>query len=69
MTEAALAPRAIQELVARFTGHKPSASAIHRWRLSNRLRFTRIGGRHYSTESAVREMLAADGWVIAKEER
>lgn len=58
--EAALSMSAIERRVAELTGHKPSRSALHRWRLKNRLRFMRIGGRYYSTESAIREMLAAD---------
>jgi hypothetical protein len=43
-----------------LTGHTPGLSTLHRWRLGGRLRATMIGGRIYTTESAIREMLAAD---------
>jgi hypothetical protein len=38
-----------------ITGHTPGLSTLHRWRLKGRLRAVLIG-----TESAIREMLAAD---------
>ncbi len=43
-----------------LTGHTPGLSTLHRWRLKGRLRATMIGGRIYTTESAIREMLVAD---------
>jgi hypothetical protein len=43
-----------------ITGHTPGLSTLHRWRLKGRLRAVLIGGRIYTTESAIREMLAAD---------
>lgn len=43
-----------------LTGHTPGLSTLHRWRLKGRLRATMIGGRIFTTESAIREMLAAD---------
>ena len=43
-----------------ITGHTPGLSTLHRWRLKGRLRATMIGGRIFTTESAIREMLAAD---------
>ena len=50
----------ITRLVSRITGHEPSRSSVWRWHLSGRLETTRIGGRLYATESAIRRMLAAD---------
>jgi hypothetical protein len=50
----------ITRLVQRFTGHSPSRSALWRWHLSGRLETTRIGGRLYATESAIRRMLERD---------
>lgn len=43
-----------------ITGHTPGLSTLHRWRLKGRLRAVMIGGRIFTTESAIREMLAAD---------
>jgi hypothetical protein len=42
------------------TGHKPGRSTWWRWLLTNRLESRRIGGRIYTTESAIRRMIAAD---------
>lgn len=50
----------ITRLVRLITGHKPSRSALWRWHLSGRLETTRIGGRLYATESAIRRMLERD---------
>jgi hypothetical protein len=50
----------ITRLVCLITGHTPSRSSLWRWHLSGRLETTRIGGRLYATESAIRRMLAAD---------
>jgi hypothetical protein len=46
--------------ICELTGHTPGLSTLHRWRLKGRLRATMIGGRIFTTESAIREMLAAD---------
>ncbi len=43
-----------------LTGHKPSPSTYWRWILGGRLTATRVGGRLFTTESAIRAMLAAD---------
>ena len=50
----------ITRLVHHITGHTPSRSALWRWHLSGRLETTRIGGRLYATESAIRRMLERD---------
>ena len=50
----------IQRRIAELTGHKPSRTTLWRWHLENRLECSRIGGRIYSTDSAIREMLLAD---------
>ena len=50
----------IQNRIAELTGHKPSRTTLWRWHLENRLECSRIGGRIYSTDSAIREMLLAD---------
>ena len=42
------------------TGHKPGRSTWWRWLLTNRLESRRIGGRIYTTESAIRRMIVAD---------
>jgi hypothetical protein len=43
-----------------LSGYKPSPSTLWRWHLSGRLETTRIGGRLYATESAIRRMLERD---------
>ncbi len=43
-----------------LTGHTPGPSTFHRWRLKGRLFAVMIGGRFYTTESAILAMLAAD---------
>ncbi len=43
-----------------LTGHTPGLSTMHRWRLKGRLHAVMIGGRFYTTESAILAMLAAD---------
>jgi len=43
-----------------LTGHKPGKSTVWRWHLTGRLESRRIGGRIYSTESAIRRMIEAD---------
>jgi hypothetical protein len=50
----------IARRIYELTGHKPGRSTLWRWHLSGRLDATRIGGRLYATESAIRAMLAAD---------
>ena len=44
----------------KLTGHMPGLSSMHRWRLKGRLYAVMIGGRFYTTESAIRAMLPAD---------
>jgi hypothetical protein len=58
--EPVLCMGAIERLVFTLTGYRPGRSTLHRWILGGRLKCTRIGGRFYATESAIREMLAAD---------
>lgn len=55
-----LGMKAIAQTIHALTGHKPGRSTLWRWHLSGRLASRRIGGRLYSTERAIREMLAAD---------
>ena len=50
----------IQRRIAELTGHKPSRTTLWRWHLENRLECSRIGGRIYSTDSAIRAMILAD---------
>jgi hypothetical protein len=59
-TEPLLGPAAATKLCFELTGHRPSRSTWWRWHLAQRLRARRIGGRLYTTESAIRAMLAAD---------
>ncbi len=49
-----------RRLFRSLTGHTPGLSTIHRWRLGGRLHAVMIGGRLFTTESAIRAMLAAD---------
>jgi len=49
-----------RRLFRELTGHTPGLSTIHRWRLGGRLHAVMIGGRLFTTESAIRAMLAAD---------
>ena len=58
--ERTLGMGAIAHYIERHTGHKPSRSTIWRWGLTGRLAYRRIGGRLFTTESAIRAMLAAD---------
>ena len=58
--EAALGLAAIRSLVEKLTGHKPAVSTVHRWYADGRLQSRRIGGRVYSTETAIRSMLEAE---------
>jgi hypothetical protein len=51
---------AARRFIREITGHTPGLSTMHRWRLKQRLRAEMIGGRLFTTESAIREMLAAD---------
>ena len=51
---------AARRLHFELTGLKPGLSTVHRWRLKGRLRAVMIGGRLYTTESAIRAMIAAD---------
>jgi len=51
---------AIARCVQRITGYRPSRSTLWRWHLKGRLKTTRVGGRLFSTESAILEMLAQD---------
>lgn len=50
----------IARRIYELTGHKPGRSTLWRWHLSGRLDATRIGGRLYATETAIRAMLTAD---------
>ena len=58
--ERALGMSAIAATIERYTGHKPGRSTVWRMHLTGRLESRRIGGRLYTTESAIRRMLAAD---------
>jgi hypothetical protein len=58
--EPVLGMSAIERRIREITGYKPGRSTLHRWLLKGRLRATRIGGRFYATERAIREMLEAD---------
>lgn len=58
--EPVLGMGAIERRIRELTGYKPGRSTLHRWLLKGRLRATRIGGRFYATERAIREMLEAD---------
>ena len=58
--EPLLAPGAAQRLFLDLCGFKPSRSTYWRWLLTRRLQSRRIGGRLFTTESAIRAMLAAD---------
>ena len=49
-----------RRLFRELTGHTPGLSTMHRWRLGGRLHAVMIGGRLFTTESAIRAMLAAD---------
>jgi hypothetical protein len=51
---------AARRLFHTLTGHMPGLSSMHRWRLKGRLYAVMIGGRFYTTESAILAMLAAD---------
>lgn len=58
--EPVLGMSGIERRIRELTGYKPGRSTLHRWLLKGRLRATRIGGRFYATERAIREMLEAD---------
>ena len=58
--EPMLGMREITRFMLVETGHKPGRSTIWRWGLTGRLAYRRIGGRLFTTESAIRAMLAAD---------
>jgi hypothetical protein len=58
--ERLLGAGAARRLFRDITGHTPGLSTWHRWWLKGRLRAVMIGGRLFTTESAIREMLAAD---------
>ena len=58
--EPMLGMREITRFMLAETGHKPGRSTIWRWGLTGRLAYQRIGGRLYTTETAIRAMLAAD---------
>ena len=58
--EPLLGMREIARFMLAETGHKPGRSTIWRWGLTGRLADRRIGGRLFTTESAIRAMLAAD---------
>ena len=59
-TELSLGMGAARRYVYKLTGHMPGLSTVHRWRLKNRLNAVLIGGRFFTTEGAIRRMLAAD---------
>jgi hypothetical protein len=58
--EPALGMGDIARRLRELTGHKPGKSTVWRWHLTGRLESRRIGGRIYSTESAIRRMIEAD---------
>lgn len=58
--EQLLAPGAAQRLFLDLCGFKPSRSTYWRWLLTRRLESRRIGSRLFTTERAIRAMLAAD---------
>jgi len=58
--EPLLAPGAAQRLFFDLSGFKPSRSAFWRWLLDGRLESRRIGSRLFTTERAIRAILAAD---------
>jgi hypothetical protein len=58
--EPALGMAAIAACIKKLTGHKPGRSTLWRRHLDGSLESRRIGGRIYSTESAIRRMLEAD---------
>ena len=58
--EPLLGMREITRFMLVETGHKPERSKIWRWGLNGRLAYRRIGGRLFTTKSAIRAMLAAD---------
>ena len=59
-SEPMLGMGAIANRIRELTGHQPARSTLWRWHLAGRLKSRRIGSRLYATESAIREMLAAD---------
>jgi hypothetical protein len=58
--EPLLGMREIARFMLAETGHKPGRSTIWRWGLTGRLAYRRIGGRLYTTATAIRDMLATD---------
>lgn len=58
--EPMLSMGAMASRVRELTGHKPSRCTLWRWHLKGRLAARRIGGRLYTSESAIREMLERD---------
>ncbi len=58
--EPSLGMGAARRCFRKLTGHMPGLSSLHRWRLKGRLYAVMIGGRFYTSESAIRAMLAAD---------
>ena len=54
-------------MVEKLTGLKPGRSTVWRWQTDGRLESKFIGGRLYSTESAIRRMLEADELCGRKE--
>ena len=59
-SELMLGMGAIANRIRELTGHQPARSTLWRWHLAGRLKSRRIGSRLYATDSAIREMLAAD---------
>jgi hypothetical protein len=58
--EPALGMGDIARCFRKLTGHEPGRSSVWRYCLTGRLESRRIGGRIYSTESAIRRMIEAD---------
>jgi hypothetical protein len=46
--------------VQQLTGHRPHIATLFRWAYSGRLPTHRVGGRVFTTKTALRELLDAD---------
>lgn len=58
--EPALALSAASRRYASLTGHRPCRATLWRWHLTGRLKCRRIGKHLFTTESALRELIATD---------
>lgn len=52
--------RSAVALVHEWTGHRPHLATLFRWAWKGRLPTHRVGGRVFTTKSALRELLEAD---------